>query len=212
MDSSGLQKTNTVEYVLGPLRDADVRTPLRALVRQRFPDDSIFLEELVIPERDTRIDMAVVNGALHGFEIKSDADTIRRLPVQRESYNALFDEITLVVGKRHLKEAQGMIPEWWGLAIASRIDDHVEIERQREASANPHSDPATVIKLLRRPEIEAAVRNMELSSRVSQYYMYELHKMVVAATDAEALGNIVRAAMKQRYGRLSALRHMSDDG
>src|ERR1700733_13876750 len=106
------------------LRDIDVRVPLRTMIRETFPEDSVFLEEMVVPGMDTRIDLAVVNGSLHGFEIKSDVDTLRRLPSQRDSYNSLFDQITLVIAARHFKKALTMIPEWWGVAIANRSVNH----------------------------------------------------------------------------------------
>lgn len=183
-----------------------MRKPLRTFVRELFPEDSVFLEELVIPERDTRIDIAVVNGALHGFEIKSDADTLKRLPTQRDSYNALFDEITLVVGQRHLSAAQKMVPLWWGLAVAVRTDTHVKLECHRVASMNADSDPAVVIKLLRRDEVERIVKEMRLCSHVSKYYVYELRKMIVAATDGGFLGSMVRTAIKQRHAVASPRR------
>src|SRR4029077_13805561 len=60
-------------------------------------------------------DVAVVNGALDGFELKSDRDRLDRLARQSEIYGAVFDRMTLVVGPRHERQAARMIPDWWGL-------------------------------------------------------------------------------------------------
>jgi hypothetical protein len=185
---------------LGPLRDIDVRIPLRTMVRREFPDDSIFLEEMVVPERDTRIDLAVVNGSLHGFEIKSDVDTLRRLPSQRDSFNALFDQITLVVGLRHVKTALALIPEWWGVAIATRNKRGVDIEWSRLPSENPNPDPATVVKLLWRGEVERIVREAGLCSATSRYYVYELNSILTANLTTDVLRSVVRSVLKQRHG------------
>jgi len=60
---------------------------------------------------DARIDLAVVNGKLHGYEIKSDADTLKRLPAQAEVYSAVFDLVTIVVGEHHLDTVRAIVPE-----------------------------------------------------------------------------------------------------
>ena len=65
--------------------------------------------------------MAAVNGVMHGFEIKSDIDSLARLPHQTELYSSVFDKITLVVGATHLYHAFNIIPDWWGVLVA-RID------------------------------------------------------------------------------------------
>jgi len=61
----------------------------------------------------------VVNGKLHGYEIKSDADTLKRLPAQAEVYSAVFDLVTIVVGEHHLDTVRAIVPEWWGIVKAA---------------------------------------------------------------------------------------------
>jgi hypothetical protein len=186
--------------VLELLRDIDVRVPLRTMIRREFDDDSVFLEEMVVPTRDTRIDLAVVNGSFHGFEIKSDVDTLRRLPSQRDSYNALFDQITLVVASRHVKRALAIIPEWWGVAIANRLDRHVDIEWSRLPSENPSTNPDTVVRLLWRNEVERIILDVGLCSTTSKYYVYELISLLTANVSPDFLRSAVRSALKARYG------------
>lgn len=170
------------------------------MVREEFPDDSIFLEEMVIPGRDTRIDLAVVNGYLHGFEIKSEVDTLRRLPSQSDSYNAIFDQISLVVAARHFKTAMALVPEWWGIAVASRNNRHVNIEWSRMPSENPKLDPTIIVKLLWRKEVERAVEEIGLCSVTGRYYVYELNNMLTANVPTDVLRSMVRAALKDRHG------------
>ena len=52
-----------------------------------------------------RIDIAVVKGALHGFEIKSDFDNLKRLARQVDLYSQVLDRATLVVGERFAPRA-----------------------------------------------------------------------------------------------------------
>jgi hypothetical protein len=94
-----------------------------ALVKQLENEYASNPEYRVIPELGlwhgaSRVDVAVVNGILHGFEIKSDKDTLDRLPSQREAYNAVFDKVTLVVGAKHFVDAFKIVPNWWGIETA----------------------------------------------------------------------------------------------
>src|SRR5262245_15015533 len=103
----------------GPLRDTDIRPALRRFVEPADESDTVVLEELGIGKHAVRVDMAVVNGSMHAYEIKSDFDTLRRLSVQAEHYGKCFELVTLVVGPRHLKLARALVPKWWGLVLAS---------------------------------------------------------------------------------------------
>ena len=63
---------------------------------------TLIVEELGIRQGAARVDVAVVNGSLHGYEIKSARDTLERLPKQSELYSSVFDTITLVTAENHL--------------------------------------------------------------------------------------------------------------
>ncbi|MEZ4194924.1 MAG: sce7726 family protein [Candidatus Paceibacterota bacterium] len=111
-------------------------------------------EYRVIPELGlwhgaSRVDVAVVNGVLHGFEIKSDRDTLNRLPSQREAYNSVFDKVTLVVGAKHFVDAFKIVPNWWGIETA-HLDENgsVFFNIIRQAGENPKQDEISIARLL----------------------------------------------------------------
>ena len=89
------------------MRDADVRRILRDRLQatQVVSDDARLVEELGLCKGSVRADIAVVNGILKGYEIKSEKDTIARLKTQASVYSQVFDTVTLVVAERHLKKA-----------------------------------------------------------------------------------------------------------
>src|SRR5437868_3972985 len=64
------------------LRDSDIRPTLLRELQAHFsdPEHNLILQEFGC--NAARIDLAVVNGALHGFEIKSDCDSLERLDSQ----------------------------------------------------------------------------------------------------------------------------------
>jgi hypothetical protein len=67
--------------------------------RQRY-----IVEEMGIAG-EARVDIALIGDHLHRFEIKSERDSLRRLPAQVEVYSRVFDYVTLVVDTRHLDGA-----------------------------------------------------------------------------------------------------------
>ena len=95
----------------------DVREALHAKVLLAHRDDphTLVVDELGLCEGEARVDIAVVNGFIHGFEIKSERDTLERLPHQVEVYSLVLDRVTLVVAENHAAHAMEVIPDWWGV-------------------------------------------------------------------------------------------------
>ncbi len=136
--------------------DKLIRIAFRERLEKTYKDvkDVKIIDELGVMHGSARVDMAVVNGIIHGFELKSDLDTLRRLPEQMEAYNSVFDQVTLVVGKNHLYEAMNIIPEWWGVIIAKSCDSDGTIKfiEIRHASDNLSRDTVSIARLLWRQE------------------------------------------------------------
>ena len=84
------------------ISDLDIRPALYTMLRQSHAGEAqtVFIQELGICQGLARIDIAVVNKVLHGYEIKSDRDSLRRLPSQVEMYSKVVDKATIVVGYR----------------------------------------------------------------------------------------------------------------
>src|SRR6266851_6542601 len=104
------------------MRDQDVRQALRDKLQDQYaydPDTRI-VEEMGVWSGSVRIDVAVINGELTGYELKSDRDTLERLPVQADLYSRVFDRLTLVVARRHAQKARDCIPKWWGIVVAEQ--------------------------------------------------------------------------------------------
>jgi hypothetical protein len=135
--------------------DKIIRAALKGeLERLHAGDDKLrIVEEFGIEHGAIRIDIAVVNGLLHGYEIKSDRDTLLRLPEQMDAYNSVFDQVTLVVGKQHLYDAINLVSDWWGITVAKfGSDGSVVLNRIREAGNNAEQRSISIARLLWRSE------------------------------------------------------------
>ncbi|MFZ5598147.1 MAG: sce7726 family protein [Bacillota bacterium] len=136
-------------------RDRDVRQKLHEVLSREFlcDDDTIIIDELGLCQGEARIDIAVINGSLHGYEIKSDSDTLERLPRQVDIYNKVLDYITIVTGKNHIDKINDLVPSWWGIQQVEKVSkDKVNMQTIREPGINPEVDPYSLAQLLWKEE------------------------------------------------------------
>lgn len=141
-------------------RDRDVRLALhqKVLMDHHGDENTLVLDELGLRHGACRVDIAVVNSFLHGYEIKSDADTLYRLPNQIIVYGLVLDRVTLVVGKTHIQEVTSWLPDWWGIKIVSvGPRGGITFESYRPASMNPNIDPVALSELLWRSEVVSEI-------------------------------------------------------
>ena len=148
------------------LRDVDMRALLEAWIRANYGDSpTAILHELRIPRPSARVDVAVVNGELSAFEIKSDVDTLWRLPRQVRSFDCVFDRVSLVTTEKHLREVRAVIPRWWGIVtIASTSDD---VRQRRQARINPRRQVVSLLHVLSRPELLSLAARVEFQKGCS---------------------------------------------
>ncbi len=132
---------------------------IRGALKHRLFNDYLecprakIIEELGVTNGDARIDVALVHDILHGFELKSDADTLDRLPMQMKMYNLVFDKLTLVVGKSHLYDALRIVPDWWGIVLVKYSPDGEMVFCEiRKSSDNPNQDLYSFAALLWKDE------------------------------------------------------------
>ena len=130
--------------------EADLRSALKAilLAKHAKEPDTVVCEELGICRGHVRVDLAIVNGILHGYEIKSDRDSLRRLSRQVDYYGRVFDRATLVVGERHMSDALDRLPEWWGVMSAYPASGSLRFKTVRPGRRNPAKDPRSLVELL----------------------------------------------------------------
>ena len=132
------------------LSDTDIRLALLPQLRVMYAAEpqTVFIEELGLCQGRARIDIAVVNGVIHGYEIKSDRDSLRRLAGQVEIYSKVVDRATIVVGNRHLAEALASVPNWWGVLQIEENSRGVSFKLIRKGHHNPQIEARSLVELL----------------------------------------------------------------
>jgi hypothetical protein len=132
------------------MADANIRPALREYLLRRHGYDTgtVLVEELGLLRGHVRVDLAVVNGSLHGYEIKSDRDSLRRLGVQVDLYGQVLDRATLVVGDRFAPLAPSLVPAWWGVVKVTRTARGPRFTTLRRSKLNSHRNPRVLAELL----------------------------------------------------------------
>lgn len=137
------------------MKEQDVRrllyqTELKR-VRAERPETRI-IDEMVLLRGLVRVDVAVINNDLHGYEIKSAADNLQRLPAQQAAYRKVFDRMTLVADERHVEEAVKLLPQFWGLIAVGVKDGMPYAHEIWPAIKNRQLCPLSLAQLLWRQE------------------------------------------------------------
>jgi hypothetical protein len=174
------------------MNDHQLRLALKSKVLARYVKDpnTRIVDELGLRHGAARVDIAVVNGIIHGYELKSDRDNLKRLPHQIQIYSSVLDKVTLVVGIRHAHVATKLVPDWWGIKIA-RVGTRgaFEFESYRTARVNPSLDPLSICKLLWREEALTLLDELG---------------------EAEGVRHKPRAIVYSRLAQVAALAHLQE--
>ncbi len=185
------------------LKDADIRKALHKTYINKMIEAepmSLVVDELGLMEGKHRIDVAVVGGKLHGFEIKSAADTLERLPSQQASFGKVFDRLNLVVDESHVERAVKIVPRCWGLIVASTRDGNTHLEEIWSARQNLDVDPYVLCQLLWRDEVLSILRQRKLSLGMAKRPRKVLWRKLASELDIDDLRQVVRQTLKQRRG------------
>jgi len=182
------------------LSDAEIRPALKEELRLTHwaEPDTVLLEELGVNRGGVRADVALVNGIIHGYEIKSDRDSLRRLATQVDLYGKCFDRATLVTGSRHLDAALALLPDWWGVmrVDAARYGTHFTIVRW--PSDNPGRDARTLCELLWLDDAVALLKVHGIDRGVRGKTREVVWDRMSKCLDIEIIASAVRANLKAR--------------
>ena len=186
------------------MRDRDVRTAVRKrLEAEHLGDpDTLIVDEMGVWSGTVRIDIAVINGEICGYELKSDRDTLTRLPLQADVYSRVFDKVTLVVGERHSRKAREVIPKWWGVTLARYRGGELCLIDDRNAKQNPRRDPYLVAELLTKEESVGVLEQFDLAAGWRSKRVREIHNRLATELPLDVLSERVRSALRTRQNWL----------
>ena len=155
------------------LYDRDIREPLFEFLEERYGRVRIFEEKNMGRSRADAV--MVMEEALVGIEIKSDADSYARLERQVKDYEQFFDMNIAVVGSSHAAHIDEHVPEWWGIISVEEIDGRVDFYVVREMKEAPEVDMLKQLSFMWRPELVhiQEINEMPAYKRSSKQFVIE---------------------------------------
>ncbi len=152
---------------------------------------SLLASEYVLGTTGRRADLAIHNGSRFiGVEVKSQYDTLTRLPDQLRVYTACFDDVMIVLDERHVEE---------GLEIADtavsvyEVDRKGEINLRRQAKAPPTGNATTRLQLLTIQELKK-LAGVPVSIQAKRSVLLKEAEGLDRAVTADAVADAFRRA------------------
>jgi len=183
------------------LKDKDIREAMIFKIdKENKTHEYRLINELGICDGVSRVDLAVVNGRLCGYEIKSDKDTLERLPGQIDSYNKTFDKITIIVGKKFENEIIDKVPEHWGIEVAylNRMKN-ISFKRVRIAKINREIEAKALLELLWKDELVQLLKGKGMKGIASKNRR-KLRDIAADTIPLNEIKNYARETLKAREG------------
>lgn len=192
------------------MHDCDIREAMWHHIRLTWegvhdghdPGKSLFTNEFQVSDY-CRADIAIISPTMmEGFELKSSADSLKRLPRQIHEYSLVFDRCSLVLAPNKTKAAD-MAPAWWGIYHAVPDDGSGwRIVMVREPAPNPHTSPLDTAFLVWRDEaLDILERKHADKGYRSKPRMFLYDRMVEVMEPAELASEVRSALLARRYWR-----------
>lgn len=178
------------------MHDQDIRTILHSYLSEQNKSikDTIIVDELNVKNGLARIDVAVINGSIHGYEIKSEVDTLNRLSNQIEHYNSSLEKITIAVNSNHKEKVFDTVPEWWGVI---EVNENYKVLELRKPKENPLLKISDLLLFLWKDEMIKILEKYEVKYKKSSNRRALIETMT-QNIDKEKLLHEVRQALKSR--------------
>ena len=181
------------------LRDVDVRQSLAGWLEENHAcDQARILHELKVPRPSARVDVALVNGELVSFEIKSDVDSLSRLTSQIPACNSVFDRAYIVTTGRHIKSCLAKIPSWWGIVIACETQKGVFVSEIRKSKINTEWCVRSSLHILTKAELCKIALALCDQAIISSARRDNVVERIASSCDTYFVRKAINEMLKQR--------------
>lgn len=181
--------------------DREIRAALlyKKLKRVHSRPNTLIINELGLAHAKVRVDLAVINGCVHGFEIKSAADTLNRLPNQLKFYKDYLEKLTIVCAETHLRAVQKIAPPWCGIIEAVKgARGAIGFATIRPTKRNPHVKVYRLAHLLWRSEAVELLKRFNVPPDALRKPRKQLYVYLAELLTVEEITVFIRQFMTMR--------------
>ena len=187
--------------ILSAASDSDIRNAFHAkyLRRAKSRPDTLVIDELGLAHARSRVDVAVINGQIHGYEIKSSKDTLERLTSQIGIYRQTLQKLTIVAAEKHVACVLARAPEWCGvIEVKEGPRGGICFRVIRNARVNPDMNPVMMAHLLWRREVADILAQHGFTTKDLRRPRKELYEMLCEVLSAREIAAVIRNLMARR--------------
>lgn len=185
--------------------DLEIRNALHSkrLKRLRSSGDVLIIDELGLAHAKSRVDVAVINGCVHGYEIKSAQDSLARLPDQIATYCETLERLTIVCAPKHVDGVVRLAPDWCGVTEAWQGSrGAIHFDTVRRSAKNPDLKPSMLAHLLWHAEAVSLLTRFDLPAKDLRRPRKQLYAMIAELMTPKE----ITASIKHFMGRRLAWR------
>lgn len=181
--------------------DVEIRAALHKKKLKKYHEcpETLVVDELGLAHGKNRIDIAVLNGYVHGYEIKSSKDSLARLPSQFNEYRRSLEKISIVAAENHMDELFELVPLWCGLILATKgPKGGVHFTNIRLPKLNPDIDTFSFAHLLWRKEARELLVKLGENPKTLNLPKRKLYNKIASLISARELSEKIKAQLMAR--------------
>lgn len=128
----------------------------KLLLGRHSPQTTTLLQEVSV--QASQADLVMINGYATVYEIKTELDSLRRLPGQLQSYRRVFEHVVVVAPLEQAHDLVTELPD--GVGVVALTPRYTLATIQEPTTCEDLLDPAAMFDLLRRAEFQEIVREV----------------------------------------------------
>lgn len=184
--------------------EISLRLALVKRLRENFyGSDAVFASEARYGSGDRRADFISLTEVAHAFEIKSDFDSLARLPAQMTDYAKTFDLVTVITTVQHLQKVRRLISKRAGLWLY----DAGTLSVVRNASTNHRLSKLHLASGCSKGSLIGALHGAKAAERIEA-----LQGLAVRRLNLAELRDLFHRELRRRYSATSECFVQETDG
>ncbi len=192
------------------LSEKDIKAILidRLIDKGQVDGDSVLINELFVGNFKRRVDLALANGKLQAFEIKSDLDSLYRLSGQIETYCKYFDKVTLICSQKFTEKAKEIVPDSVEIIEVIKKLHGSEVKIVRRGKTIPTRDRPSILSFMDKRAIVRVLKGsgIDCSYKDTRNKLYISSQSVPVSKLRECALEYIKEKYKERYLKFIAER------
>lgn len=162
-------------------------------------ENTLVIDELGLSHGKNRIDIAVLNGFVHGYEIKSSKDSLARLPLQFCEYRKSLEKVSIIAAPNHINALIKSIPLWCGLILAEKGPRNgITFTTLRTSKPNPDIEAFSFAHLLWRNEAIQLLSDLGVENKFLKGTRENLYQQISKIISTRKLSKKIQDCLMSR--------------